>query len=189
MASLTKSNQYSGEIHLIMGPMFSGKTTEPLRIYNRFKIANKKCVLIKFKNDTRYDNDNKIVTHSHNKQDAHFICTHLSDIFKNKIILEADVICVDEIQFYSDADIICDMWANNGKHVVVSGLNGDYKREPFEIVSKLIPKVEQMTFLTAICKETGNEAYFTKRTNKNESKMLIGGEEAYNAVCRKNYFN
>ena len=183
------SYQYSGTLHLILGPMFSGKTTELLRIYNRYNIANKKCVLIKYKNDNRYGDADSVVTHSNNTQNAHFICTHLSDIFKTPLILEADVICVDEIQFYPDADVICDIWANNGKYVVVSGLNGDYNREPFEITSKLIPKAEKITLLTAICKETGKEAHFTKRKTDNKSKLLIGGEETYGAVCREKHFN
>tara|TARA_B100000700_G_C14684461_1_gene686897 strand:- start:171 stop:734 length:564 start_codon:yes stop_codon:yes gene_type:complete len=183
------SHQYSGSLHLIIGPMFSGKTTELLRIYNRYKIANKKCVLVKYKNDTRYDSNNKIITHNEDYQEAQFICNNLCDIFENKQLLEADIICIDEIQFYSDADIICDMWANNGKQVIVSGLNGDYKREPFEIISKLIPKAENITFLNAVCKETGKEAYFTKRKTESKDKLLIGGEETYDAVCRKKYFN
>ena len=138
MASMeNKEHQFSGKIHLIMGPMFSGKTTELLRIYNRFRIANKICILVKYKNDNRYDSNNKVVTHNNKWHDAQFACTHLSDIFKNKHLIGADVICIDEIQFFQDADVICDMWANNGKMVVVSGLNGDYKREPFEIISKL----------------------------------------------------
>ena len=54
MASFeNKNHQFSGQIHLIIGPMFSGKTTELLRIYNRYKIANKLCVLVKYKDDTR----------------------------------------------------------------------------------------------------------------------------------------
>ncbi len=189
MSSLTNNLQYSGKIHLIMGPMFSGKTTELLRVYNRFRIANKLCILVKYKNDNRYDCDNKVVTHNNKCNDAQFTCTHLSDIFKNEKLIEADIICIDEIQFFPDADVICDMWANNGKTVVVSGLNGDYKREPFEIISKLIPKAENITFLNAVCKETGKEAYFTKRKTKSKDKLLIGGEEIYDAVCRIKYFN
>ncbi len=189
MASLTNYHKYSGKIHLIMGPMFSGKTTELLRIYNRFKIANKLCILVKYKNDNRYDSENKVVTHNNKWNDAQFTCTHLSDIFKDNNLIRADVICIDEIQFFPDADVICDIWANNGKTVVVSGLNGDYNREPFEIISKLIPKVENITFLNAVCKESGKEAHFTKRKTQNKNKLLIGGEETYDAVCRKNYFN
>lgn len=190
MASFkNKDHQYSGNIHLIIGPMFSGKTTELLRIYNRYRIANKKCVLIKYKNDNRYSNDHKVVTHNHKWHDAQFSCTNLSEIFKNTHIINADVICIDEIQFFQDSDVICDMWANNGKLVIVSGLNGDYNREPFDVISKLIPKIENITYLTAICKQSGNNAHFTNRKTRDKDKLLIGGEETYNAVCRKKYFN
>ena len=63
---------------------------------------------------------------------------------------------------FTDADIICDMWANNGKIVIVSGLKGDYNREPFEVISKLIPKSENITYLNAVCKETGNDFIYKK---------------------------
>ena len=190
MASFkNKDHQYSGNIHLIIGPMFSGKTTELLRIYNRYRIANKKCILIKYKNDNRYSNDHKVVTHNNKWHDAQFSCTNLSEIFKNTHIINADVICIDEIQFFQDADVICDMWANNGKFVIVSGLNSDYNREPFDVISKLIPKIENITYLTAICKQSGNNAHFTNRITMDKDKLLIGGEETYNAVCRKKYFN
>jgi len=43
-----------GQIHLILGPMFSGKTTELLRQLKRHSIAQHKCLLIKYAGDTRY---------------------------------------------------------------------------------------------------------------------------------------
>ena len=48
---------------------------------------------------------------------------------------------IDEIQFYKDADIVCEMLANMGKHVVVSGLQGDYNRQIFPNISKLFPLI------------------------------------------------
>ena len=177
---------YSGRIHLIIGPMYSGKTTELLRLYRRYQIAKKNCVIIKYGEDKRY-HTNKVVTHDNVQYDS-LNAMLLSGLFQTPSIQRADVICIDEIQFFPDADVICDMWANNGKTVVVSGLNGDYNREPFEIISKLIPKAENITLLNAVCKETGKEAYFTNRKTKNKDKLLIGGEETYSAVCRKKYF-
>ena len=62
-----------------------------------------------------------ILTHDNNSYNA-VKCFKLSDIEQN--ILKYDVICIDEIQFYEDANIYCDKWANNDKIVEVCGLNG-----------------------------------------------------------------
>ena len=131
---MTDDIPYTGSIHLILGPMYSGKTTELLRLYRRYQIANQKCVLIKFEEDNRYDK-NKVVTHDMIQYDA-IKATFLSQIIQHPQIIDADVICIDEVQFYADAHHICDTWANNGKIVIASGLNGDYKRMPFDIISK-----------------------------------------------------
>jgi len=106
----------------------------------------------------------------------------------NDFIQDYDVICIDEIQFYEDASEICDLWANNGKIVIASGLNGDFKREPFEQISKLLPKAEKMTFLSAICTQTGKEASFSKRISNEKEVKVIGGSEKYIATSRKAYF-
>ena len=177
---------YTGQIHLIIGPMYSGKTTELLRLYRRHQIANQKCILIKYSDDKRFDED-KVVSHDNLKYDA-IKTSLLSAIFHNPSILDADVICIDEIQFYTDAHIMCDMWANNGKIVIAAGLNGDYKREPFDIISQLLPKVENITFLTAICKKTSSTGAFTKRITNDTEVKLIGGQESYIASSRKEHF-
>ena len=172
-----------GRINLICGPMFSGKTSELYRRYNRYKLAGKKCVLIKYFNDNRYS-ENKIVTHDNNQYDA-IKCEKLQDI--EKLINDYEVICIDEIQFYSDAAEYCDKWANNDKIIEVCGLNGDYKRESFEQISLLIPIVENITFLTAIDEKTGEEACFTKRIIDSKELQLIGRKETYIACSKDTY--
>ena len=170
-----------GKINLILGPMFSGKTSELIRRFKRYKLAGKNTILIKFKNDTRYDTE-KISTHDNVKIDA-IKCEFLNEI--DSVIDIYDIICIDEIQFFKDASFYCDKWANMGKIVEACGLNGDYKREPFEQISLLIPKIESVILLTAIDKYTGDEACFTKRIINSNETILIGGEDTYEAVSRK----
>jgi thymidine kinase len=170
-------------LNLIIGPMFSGKSTELLRRYRRYKISGKKCLLIKYSEDNRYD-ENMIVTHDNIKYNAHK-CSDLKKI--NELILDYDVILIDEIQFYQNINI-CDEWANN-KIVEVSGLNGKFDRSPWDNITYLIPKVDNITYLTAICAKTGNDAPFTKRLNDDKNDIIIGGTDTYIAVSRKEYFN
>lgn len=170
-----------GKLNLIIGPMYSGKTSELLNRYRRYKLGNKKCLLVKFEDDTRYDND-MITTHDGIKYEA-IKCKKLSDI--NDKIISYDVICIDEIQFYRDA-LIIDEWSNY-KIIIACGLNGDFKREPFDIISKLIPKADNILHMTAVCRNTGNTAPFTLRLSDDEEQQVIGGLDKYEAVSREYY--
>ena len=171
-------------IRLFIGPMYSSKTTTLLARRERYKLGGKKCVIIKYENDNRYDDKPVVVTHSKYKHDA--ICALiLADV--DHLIDNYDVILIDEIQFYKDAAFMCDLWANKGKIVECYGLNGDYKREPFEQISKLIPLSDSITHLTAIDKTNGEEAPFTFRISNDTKQEVIGGEDMYIALSRKGY--
>jgi thymidine kinase len=177
---------FNGQLHLILGNMFSGKTSELLRRYRRYKISGKSCIMIKYKNDTRYD-PNSVVTHD-SIQITAISCTLLSEV--DAYITPYDVICVDEVQFYKDAPIFCDKWANEGKIVEACGLSGSYNRTTFVTISNLIPKAESVVFLDAICVNTGNNGAFTKLIvdNVGGSTELIGGADKYIPVDRLTYF-
>ena len=174
----------TGGINLILGCMFSSKTSTLISRYNRYSIGGKKCIMIKYKNDVRYD-PFRVVTHDGIKVEA-IVCNLLAEV--DTKIQNYDVICVDEVQFYKDADIYLDKWANDGKIIEACGLNGDYNRKPFDVISQLIPKVENITFLKAICKNNGNDAVFSKRLINSNKQELIGGENIYEAVDRETFF-
>jgi thymidine kinase len=172
-----------GTIHLILGPMYSGKTSELIKRYDRYTIGGKKCIMVKYKNDTRYDTSS-VVTHNGTKVDSH-VAENLYEL--DEIVANYDVVCVDEIQFYEDAHIFCDKWANEGKIVICCGLSGNFKREPFPIINKLIPLVENITSLTAICEGTGEDAPYTHRFTEDQADEVIGGKEMYSAMDRQSY--
>jgi thymidine kinase len=173
-----------GKLNLIIGPMFSGKSTMLLNRYRRYKIAGKKCLLVKYAKDNRYS-DKEFVTHDNIRYEA-ISCNELNEL--KDIIEEYEVICIDEIQFYIDGAHYADLWANNGKIVETCGLNGDYLRKPFYQINLIIPRVDNITFITAVCQETGDDAVFTKRLTKEDTQELIGSTENYKAVSRKIYF-
>ena len=180
-------NKKYGSIELILGCMFSGKTTELIRRYKRYLIGGKSCFMIKYINDTRY-NAEKVTTHDQVEVDA-LICEYLEEA--DALINNYDVICIDELQFYKDGDIFVDKWANAGKIIVACALNGTFNRTEFPIVSRIIPLVENITFLTAVCKNTGKDASFSKIFEKpadEKQTEIIGGSEAYSAVDRETYY-
>ncbi|APG58283.1 thymidine kinase [BeAn 58058 virus] len=174
-----------GYIKLILGPMFSGKTTELVRIVKRYKIANYNCCVIKYYNDNRYCEGNIVKTH-----DGNYI-NSISTLTLNDIIYEmnnVDVIGIDEGQFFTDIVEFSENMANKGKIVIVSALDATYKREPFGNILNLVPLAEKVIKLNAICKICFKDAAFTKRLCKSTEIELIGGEDKYSSVCRKCYF-
>lgn len=175
----------AGKLHLIIGPMFSGKSTLLLTRYRRYKIAGKRCLLIKYAGDNRYtESESMIVTHDKISYQA-ISCTNLSDL--GEFIIDFDVICIDEIQFYPDAAACCDRWANAGKIIEVCGLSGDFRRLPFEQINLLIPLSDDIQHVKAVCKETGLDAPFSMRITQEEEQEVIGGTDKYQAVSRHVY--
>lgn len=169
-----------GQFNLILGCMFSGKTSELHNRFRRYNIGGKKCLMVKYKNDTRYG-DTAVVTHDGIRIEA-IPCVELAEV--DEMVKGYDVICIDEIQFYKDADMFCDKWANEGKIVEACGLNGQFNRKQWPMISKLIPLVENLTFKKAVCVQTGNDATFTQRLSNDQNSELIGGSELYRAVSR-----
>uniref|UniRef100_F1KVS7 Thymidine kinase, cytosolic n=1 Tax=Ascaris suum TaxID=6253 RepID=F1KVS7_ASCSU len=173
-----------GRIEVILGPMFSGKTTEMLRRYNRHALAGRECRVIKYRGDTRYD-ANKVVTHDQLMHDG-VIATHIADIFDE--LLAYKVIAIDEGQFFQDIAECCERLANMGKIVIVAALDGDYSRKEFASkVLDLCPLAEKVCKLRAVCTECGSDASFSRRTTAHKNQEIIGGIETYRAMCRACY--
>lgn len=167
-------------IQLIIGPMFSGKTTELLRRVKRYRLAGRSCAIIKNSIDTRYSNVN-LSTHDQVTDDVPVFMTKLSD-FKNSD--DYEVIAIDEGQFFEDLSEQCVAFASMGIIVIVSALDGTFRQTPFNNVSKLIPLCEKLDKLSAICTKCGNEAAFTIKTSSGNQEIEVGGAESYTPVCR-----
>jgi thymidine kinase len=174
-----------GEIQLIFGPMFSGKTTELLRRIKRYKIANRICLLIKYRVDDRYSNEN-VSTHDKQMCKAKPV-EHLRDALEEAF--EAQVIGIDEGQFFPAIVEFCELLASRGKIVIVAALDGTFERKPFGKVLELVPLAEKVTKLSAICYICKKDASFTWRLGNEKKVEVIGGDELYTAVCRTCYQN
>ncbi|XP_009606901.1 thymidine kinase-like [Nicotiana tomentosiformis] len=181
----------SGEIHVIFGPMFAGKTTALLRRVNSEAKMGRNVVMIKSNKDTRYAVD-AVVTHDGTK----LPCWSLPDLssFKQRFGSDAyekvDVIGIDEAQFFDDLYDFCYKATDiDGKTVVVAGLDGDYLRRKFGSVLDIIPLADTVTKLTARCEICGKRAIFTLRKTEEMQKELIGGAAMYMPVCRQHYVN
>lgn len=191
-SKLIKMENESGYLELIIGPMFAGKSTELMRVINMYKILNKNILIINHSLNSRYECDNSvIVTHDQKKIKNCHVCNELSSI-TDTFINDFDVVIIEELQFFNDAfENVIRYVDKLKKHVIVASLDGDFNREPFGDVLKLIPHCDNIKKLKALCKKcnNGNEALFSKRIVNNGDKTLIGAGECYEAVCRFHYFN
>jgi thymidine kinase len=171
-----------GELHLIVGCMFSGKTTALLQIAKRLKSIGQSVKLINYAEDTRYSNTD--VT-THDKHSCN-IESHFTTDLDSLDVKDYSVICINEAQFFTGLKKFCIDLINKSKVVYVSGLDGDFKQRPFGEILELIPLCDTITRLHAFCKicKNGNFAYFTKRITDSQEQKLIGTDE-YIPVCRK----
>ena len=177
-----------GSIKIIMGSMFSGKSTEVIRLINRYKLLGKDVLAINHSLDNRYDN-NKIVSHDKEKQDC-LSTDKLLPLLDTQEFRDCDVIVIEEAQFFQDLYEFSTKSADlYNKNIVIAGLDGNYKREPFGDILKLIPHAESVIKLHALCMLCGDgtKASFTKRKCKNNTEILIGSTDEYLPVCRNHF--
>ena len=182
-------NPTMGSITLIIGCMFSGKSTEIMRLIKRYKVLKKKILIINHKSDQRYSTDS-ISTHDKIQVKCEMLEKLLPAISTNEY-QDADVIVIEEAQFFTDLFDFATLSADKfNKTVIIAGLNGDFNRNTFGDIQRLIPHAENITKLSALCVMCGDgsPAHFSKRIDaSNKSQTLIGSTTEYIAVCRKHY--
>lgn len=188
-------NNYGGSITTIVGPMCAGKSSRLITEKRKHTIAGRRVIMFKHPCDNRYSVDH-ISTHDR-VHERGYVSKNPNYLIEcgmklSDIALQFDVVCIDEGQFYKDVDEFSDSLANLGVHVYVSALLGDYKREPFPNISRLMAKSENVIFMKAIDRNTGDDASFTwrkKTPQPGSGNIEVGGLELYDAVCRKTYFS
>lgn len=176
----------NGWIEVICGCMFSGKTEELIRRVNRAKIAKQTVKIFKPIFETRYHPENVV---SHNAQHLEAIAvTYARQIIE--LSENAHVVAIDEAQFFDDEIIeVCNFLANQGKRVIVVGLDMDYRGKPFGPMPQLLAIAEFVTKLHAICAVSGELASFSYRKIQHSHNVLLGSQDIYEPRSRKFFFN
>jgi thymidine kinase len=175
------SPKNTGWIEVIAGCMFSGKTEELIRRIRRAEIARQKVAIFKPGIDTRYSTDH-IVSHS----DAKLRSTVVNSAAEIPgLSRDAQVIGIDEGQFFDMGIVeVAERLANDGKRVIIAGLDQDYRGKPFEPMPQLLAIAEYITKTLAICVVCGNPADRTQRTTTASDRVLVGAKDSYEARCR-----
>jgi len=191
----------NGYLELIIGPMYSGKTSKLLEIYKQCKFCDISVCVINHSFDNRY-HDSLLSTHDKVMIPC-LLVDNLSNLWFNngeidlvkftdnsghKLIRASQVILINEGQFFNNLYSVVSDMLKNDKVVYICGLDGDFERKKFGEILDLIPlcdKVNKLTSLCSICKD-GTPALFSMRTT-NEKEQTVIGSKNYLPVCRMCY--
>jgi thymidine kinase len=175
-----------GWIELICGSMFSGKTEELIRRLNRAIIAKQKVEIFKPKLDTRY-HKTEVVSHNQNS-----IRSTPVDFSEDILLLAGNslVVGIDEAQFFDNELVnVATKLANNGKRVIIAGLDMDFSGKAFGPMPELMAISEYVTKVHAICAQCGGIATYSYRLSQEQSKVLLGEKDKYEPRCRRCFLN
>jgi len=172
----------AGWIEVITGSMFSGKSEELIRRVRRAEIAKQKVQLFKPRIDARYSAD-AIVSHSDMKMPSQVVGSP-REILEG-VAKDTEVVGIDEAQFF-DADLVnvANTLANQGKRVIVAGLDQDFRGRPFEPMPQVMAIAEYVDKTLAICMRCGAPANRSQRLVARSDRVVVGGAHEYEARCR-----
>lgn len=172
-----------GWIEAVVGSMFSGKTQELIRRLRLAQIARQRVQVFNSALDVRYAKDH-IVSHDLNKTPS-IAVAKARDILA-RVSAETQVIGIDEVQFF-DEDIIevCETLADEGRRVIIAGLDQDFRGVPFSVTCRLMGVSEFVTKNLAICTLCGNPANRSQRLSGGKKVVEVGAADKYEARCRR----
>lgn len=177
----------NGHIEVITGSMFSGKTEELIRRITRAEIAGQEVEVFKPELDDRYS-ETEIGSHDGRSWEANVVNSQEPE---GLLETEADVVAVDEGNFFGEELFdICQELADSGKRVIVSGIDQNFRGEPFRPIPELMAAAEYVEKLRAICAQCGKPATRNQRlidgepAHVDDKEVMVGADESYEARCR-----
>lgn len=181
----------SGWLELICGGMFSGKSEELIRRVKRATYAKQEVRVFKPVIDNRYS-EGTVVSHNGTSMTSYAISS-LADIWDH-ISESTDVIAVDEVQFFDQEIVeVLSSLADKGYRVIATGLDMDFRGEPFGVVPNIMAIAESVTKPQAVCSVCGSPASRTQRlidgkpASYDDPVILVGASESYEARCRHHH--
>jgi thymidine kinase len=190
MSKNSSAMSVAGYLELIIGPMFSGKTTRLIEHYKAYKFIGKKIVVINYSLDVRYSS---VALSSHDRVEIPCVFSTTLDY---ALWQDADVVLINEGQFFQDLmPSVLLMIEKYHKRVYICGLDGDFKRQRFGAMLDLIPycdRVEKLNAFCSMCRD-GKLAIFSHRIVEGqqnigeEGKQILIGSENYLPLCRGCY--
>jgi thymidine kinase len=174
-----------GQIEVIAGGMFSGKSEELVRRLRRALIARQRVQVFKPALDDRHGPD-RVVTRDQREVAATAVAS--SAELAALLDPQVDVVGIDEAQFFDEAIVaLVTGLADRGVRVIVAGLDQDYLRRPFGPMPALLALAEHVDKMHAVCVSCGAPAHYSQRFAGGADVVQVGDAEAYEARCRRCY--
>jgi thymidine kinase len=180
-------------LEIFMGPMFSSKTNTIIEIYKKCIYCHIPVVVINHSFDVRYSTSNVLSTHDGTTIPCiptSRIGNLLKKVYYHRFqIMLADVILINEAQFFPDLFDLVIFFLKRNKKVYLCGLDGDYRRNKIGQILDLIPYADKVTKLNSFCSicRNGTPGIFSMRKTREKEVIVIGGEDIYETVCRNCY--
>ena len=169
-------------LSIYVGPMFSGKTTTLINMYNVNKSNHK--IIIDYNIDD-LNNDTHGVLESHDGIKLPCIkCRNFASQEFNEKINDASFIYINEAQFFPDLFQFVSYMLSMNKTIYIYGLDGDYKQNKIGHILDLIPLCDHIHKLKGKCFTCNNKSLFSKRITKTKQQYLPD-EKQYIPLCRK----
>jgi thymidine kinase len=175
-----------GYLELILGPMFSGKTSTLKKIYDQCIYCNIPVMVINYEADNRYCDASFMSTHDKIMIPCVKGLSILEILEQNKEkVNESEVILINEGQFFKDIDTVIHLVEDLHKRVYICGLDGDFKKNKIGSLLDLIPHCDNVYKLKSLCSEcrNGKSGLFSYRIT-DETHQVVIGVENYKPVCR-----
>lgn len=182
-------------LELYCGPMWAGKSSTVLGKLRRYKSIGWKILLVTSEIDSRYQvfatahGSGMVISHDQEKYPA-LAVKDLTPILSTKIYEEAQLVMIDESQFFDNLyDFVLKAVDIDGKHVICVGLDGDSDRKPFGDLLRLIPHCDSITKITSFCSECrdGTPALFSFHKTHKVEQVSVGHANQYEPLCRKHF--
>jgi len=180
-----------GSLTVIAGSMFSGKTEDLIRRVRRALYARRRVQVFKHALETRSEMEE---IHSHDGNPHEAIAVSSSEELLDLVEEYTDLVALEEAQFFDRRIIeVCERLADAGYEVIVTGLDMDFRGEPFGPVPALLSVADEVVKLRAICAVCGREASRSQRLIDGEPApasaptILVGAQETYEARCRHHH--
>jgi thymidine kinase len=171
-----------GRVEVVAGSMFSGKTEELIRRVKRALYARQIVQAFKPRLDDRYSTT-RIVSHGAIAIDA--VAVANSESLYQRVASATQLVAVDEAQFFDRGIVdIANKLADEGRRVILAGLDQDYLGRPFPPMPDLMAIAEDVTKVRAVCTVCGGTACRSQRLIAGGSTVLVGGSDKYEARCR-----
>ena len=173
----------SGQIEIITGGMFSGKSEELVRRLRRALIARQPVQVFKPLADSRHGPE-RLVTRDNRGLSA--ISVADSDELVGHLQPTAQVVGIDEAQFF-DMGLVARAteMADRGLRVIIAGLDQDFSRHPFGPMPALLSLAEYVDKMHAVCVVCGGPAHYSQRIAGGSEQVQVGDGDSYEARCRR----